>query len=72
MMMLISFSVARRQTLMWNRDRPSIRIGVQTFVVIANEALEDHEGSAGGVGHVGTEGREVEGSVLDREHEIYE
>tara|TARA_B110000879_G_scaffold211580_1_gene304759 strand:+ start:22717 stop:23097 length:381 start_codon:yes stop_codon:yes gene_type:complete len=45
---------------------------VATFVVIANEALEDHEGSAGGVGHVGTEGREVEGSVLDREHEIYE
>jgi hypothetical protein len=45
---------------------------VATFVMIANEALEDHEGSAGGVGHVGTEGREVEGSVLDREHEIYE
>jgi hypothetical protein len=41
---------------------------VAAFVVVADEAFEDDEGSAGGVLHVGAEAGEIERSFLDGEH----
>lgn len=41
---------------------------IPALVVIADEALEDDDGSAGGIGEVGAQGGEIEGAVLDGEH----
>lgn len=42
---------------------------VATFVMIADEAFEDDEGTAGRIVHPGAEGGEIEGSFLNGEHD---
>lgn len=41
---------------------------VASFVMISNEAFEDDEGSACGVGHLGAQGEDIDGKTLDLEH----
>ena len=41
---------------------------VSTFVVVADEAFENDEGSTSGILYVGAESSEVERSFLDEEH----